>query len=364
MRDLTGWLACGLLAAMAIGGLPVAVLAADAAAGAEAHYVKGEILYGDKWAPIDTVFKDYLDTRAELAGVTGKTGGPRDKLAEVQRQITQLKGESAKAQMPLKGEAAKAKNKLKDFKRALEGNGPVKPVMIPLPPQPQRPRRQSSSSYSGSSSSGYGSGGGYDSAYDRAQDDWQRKSDLIKRQNDAAKQKYDVELAAFKKLQDDARKESPKLEQTVAKNDKQLEQMEADLTAKLTPLMEQLKAANEDVGAASRQASAVDTRLKNLATALRTAPETLRLKHGIVEWEEVFCPLAELEKMYTQTQSEIDKVIEQMKADAAKSGNPLPADWKHPQQPRMDALKALIQKARTTGATAAPAKAAPTAPAA
>ena len=35
-----------------------------------------------------------------------------------------------------------------------------------------------------------------------------------------------------------------------------------------------------------------------------------------------------------------------MKAEAAAAGRPLAADWRHPQQDRMDALGALLARAR------------------
>jgi len=42
-----------------------------------------------------------------------------------------------------------------------------------------------------------------------------------------------------------------------------------------------------------------------------------------------------------------------LKAEAVAGGPPMPADWRHPQQDRMDALKALIAKAKAAQAVAA-----------
>jgi chromosome segregation ATPase len=177
-------------------------------------------------------------------------------------------------------------------------------------------------------------------------DDWQRKADAITRANDALKKRYQQDLAEWKKTKDAADKELPKVDQAIKDLQGKIDQSAAALTTKQAPLLEKVKLANEEAQSLARKIEAVQTRLRGLTDALKAAPETLRFKHGILEWEGAFWPLADLEKQLNETQAEIDRVCVQMKAEEKAAGRPLPDNWRHPQQDRMDALKALITRAK------------------
>ena len=56
--------------------------------------------------------------------------------------------------------------------------------------------------------------------------------------------------------------------------------------------------------------------------------------------------MADLEKTLVDNQAEIDRLREQMKAEAKAAGRPFAADWRHPEQDKLDALKALLARAK------------------
>jgi hypothetical protein len=327
--------------------------AAPAPTGAAAPTAKGEAKYGDAWVTLEDLFKDYLAARTELQGWTAKVDAAREKLNAIQRRLNTMKTESAAAERPIRVELGKANNKRREYNKALSQKQPQKPVLLALPPPPRQTmpststRRYGSSSYGGSSSS-YDT----DSSYQNAVRDWEARCDVIKRQNDQATQKYQREMAEYKKEQEEAKKELPKIEATIKACEAKLEASAKELETKQAPTVEEAKAANEEVATIQRQMLALETRLKNLTDALKASSETLRHQHGIVEWEGLFYTAAELEKLCTDTQAEISKVHEQLAAEAAKSGQPLPPNWRHPQQDRMDALKAILDKVKAVQASA------------
>ena len=319
------------------------------------HLAKGEIRCGDAWVPIDKVFQDYQAVRAELAGLQGKVNAARTKVTDLQYQLNAMKNDIATADRPARVDMAKARNQQRDYNHVLDAPAPQKPVPRPLPPQPRRTSYSSGGGgggYGGSYGGGYGGGYGGNNPYDNDIQNWQRTCQVIKQQNDQLTQKYNQDYGDWKKKQDEAKKEMPKLNNTIKDCEAKLDRSQADLAVKQAPTLEKVKAANEDALAIGREVAAVEIGLKMLADALRAAPETLRFQHSIIEWETVFHPLADLEKMLTETQAEIIRVRDQMKSEAAAAGRSFDPKWRHPQQDRLDALKTLIDKAKAVQAKA------------
>jgi hypothetical protein len=362
------WLAMGTLSAIcfmagtAAGQTAPAVLPPDAPPAAPVandpeHLAKGEIRCGDAWVPIDKVFKDYQAVLAEMTGQQDKVNAARTKIAELQYQLTAMKNDMAIAERPIRTEMGKAKGQQRDFNRAMDVQPPQKPVLRPMPPAP---RRTSYSTGTGSGGGSYGawgggSGGGYNSgnnAYDNDLQNWQRTCQILKQQNDQLTQRYNQDYGEWKKKQDDAKKEMPKLNATIKDCDAKLDRSQADLAVKQAPTLEKVKAANEEALAMGRQTAATEFRLKMLADALRAAPELMRFRHNIVEWDAVFHPLSDLERTLADTQGEVNRVRDQMTSEAAAAGRTFDPKWRHPQQDRLDALKSLIDKAKAAQAKA------------
>lgn len=299
---------------------------------AEEHYARGEVLFGGTWTPIDSLFKNYLAARAELQGLQAKAATARDGVAAIQSQITAMKNESVQGEMPIRKDMAKQTGKRRELTKAAEATAPVRPKQLQAPPPPRQYAANVHSQYSSSS---------YSSAYDQAMQEWQRQKDIIDQTNQAAMQRYQTDYAAWKKAKDDADKELPKIEQALKDLQAKLEQNAAALAAKQAPVMEKLKAANEEAQGIARKIETLQTRIRGMADALLAAPETLRFKHGILEWEGALAPLADLQKQLNETQAEIDRVTQQMKAEGKA-----PEGWRHPQQERMDALAGLVARAK------------------
>jgi len=336
---------------------PPAVLPSDAPSPAPVendpeHLAKGEIRCGDAWVPIDKVFQDYRAVRAEVTGQQDTANAARTKIAELQYQLTAMKNDAAIADRPARAEMAKAKGQQRDFNHVMDVPSPQKPVLRPIPPAPRRTSYSTGggggSSYGawGSGSGGYNSGNNNNSAYDNAMQDWQRTSQILTQQNNQLNQKYNQDYGEWKKKQDDAKKEMPKLNATIKDCGAKLDRSQADLAVKQAPTLEKVKAANDEALAIGRQVAAVEYRLKVLFDALRAAPELMRFQHNIVEWETVFHPLSDLEKMLAETQAEVNRVRDQMKSEATAAGRTFDPKWRHPQQDRLDALKTLIDRAK------------------
>jgi DNA repair exonuclease SbcCD ATPase subunit len=342
-------LAAAVVVGVLVGGAmgqtpPVRATALAPAAGlpmtTEEHWAKDEVKYNNAWVWIDKLFQDYLAAKAELQPLGDKIKAGRDAAAAIQSQLNSMKNESVLAERPTRNELLKANTKRREMARAAEAPEPQKPKLQPIPPQPRYSSSSSSSRWSGSNQ--------YDDPLRR----WQQQVDAIRRANDTTAKKYQDDLAQWKKARDDAQKQLPKLDADIKTLDQKLQQFAADLAIKQAPLMEKYKAISEEILGIDRQVSAVETRIQNMVEALQAAPEALRLKHGICEWEGGFSLLADLEKLYETTQADINRVHAQLKAEAQQAGRPFPENWRHPQQDRMDALKAIVTKAKAAVAPA------------
>lgn len=312
---------------------------------AEEHWAKDEARYNNAWVSIDKLFQDYLAAKAELQPLDDQIKAKRDAAGAIQFQMNNMKSESALAEQPTRSELMKTNIKRREMAKAADAPEPPKPRLQPIPPQP---RNYSATVHGQSSSSRWSSSNQYDDSLQR----WQQQVDAIRRANDAATKQYQDDRARWQKARDDAQKQLPKLDADIKTLEQKLQQFAADLAVKQAPLMEKHKAISEEIRGIDRQVSAVETRIQNIADALRAAPEALRLKHGICEWEGGFSLLADLEKLYETTQADISRVHAQLKAEAQQAGRPFPENWRHPQQDRMDALKAIVAKAKAAAAPA------------
>jgi len=289
----------------------------------EEHYARGEVQFGGAWTPIDNLFKDYLASRAELQDAEAKATTARDGISTIQAQINAMKSESLLAEQPIRKDISKQTAKHRELTKASEAQPPPRPRLLQ---NPQRPRTY---------------GGGASAQSDQAMQDWQAQMDAVTRANDAMKEKYKADYDQWKKAKDTADKELPKIDQALKDLQAKIDQNNAALITKQAPLLEKIKAANEEARGMARKIEALQTRIKGMADALLAAPETLRFKHGILEWEGVFWRVADLEKLLADTQAEIDRVTRQMKAEGKA-----PEGWRHPQQDRMDALGKAIARAK------------------
>lgn len=312
------------------------------------HYAKGEVLYDKEWVPIDQLFKEYLQSRRELDRAGKRSDDAQGRLEDLQRELAQVKGEVSGTERPVRAELSKARNKLRDYSRTLAKKPPAKPQLKEIPP---RPSTRSYDSGNNRGDSRYGTSSNNNN--NDSQRAWRERADAIKRGNDQAMKKYQLDMTEYQREQNEAKAEAPKLQATIKDCEEKLKALGVELDAKQAPTLNRTNATTEEARAYNRRIEAIETRVENMMKALRAAPETLRYTRDIVEWEEQFYTVAELQEMYTTTQTDIDKVHVQLKAESEKADLPFPENWRHPQQDRMDAIKALVAKVKAVKEAAA-----------
>ncbi len=299
----------------------------------EEHYAKGEARYDGTWMPIEKLFKMYVRERDQLRRIRHQGTDEQEQLEKLHREMAQMRGEARQEQQPVRRELAKARNELRECNRILHLNPPAKPQLQRLPSAPRRPS-------SGHDSDDYDSRSGW---YERARREWQRQCETIRRQNEAKMKQYQRELQAYQKKQNAAKAAVPKLEAEVKKYMKGLDEIEAEYQEKGAPTRRQSERVTDQVRAQNRRIEVVETRVEALTKALLAVPEPVRYKHGIVAFEGEFHTSRELRHTYQETQAEIDRVREKLKADCEKAGIAFPEDWRHPQQSRMDTIRTLLE---------------------
>jgi len=313
----------------------------------EQHYAKDEVLYNNQWVLITTLFKDYRRGRYELASIEKRSDRARDELAGLHREMALMKSVTREAERPVRMELGKARNELRKHNQILRKRPPVKPTLMPFPRQPKRPAGYSSRNRS---SRNYGDSDGFrssssDQQYDDRLREWRRTCAAIRSDNEQKNKRYQMQLKTYKQQQSAAKAAIPKLQATIKQSMGKLDGIDAGLKEKQAPTRHKSDSVTETVLVKNRQISVAETHVKQMAAALRAAPESLRAKHGIVEFEGVFYRLSTLKTTYAKTQGEINRVRDQLKAESEKAGIPFPEKWRHPQQDRMDAIKALLDKA-------------------
>jgi|WetSurMetagenome_2_1015567.scaffolds.fasta_scaffold16777_4 hypothetical protein len=321
MKILPAGLAASLLAALAgvcWGAVSPPVTDAE-------HYAIGEVKVGSGWVSLDGLFKDYQQSQADLKTFAPKIDDAQRRAADLQRQASTVKNAAADAERPVKTDLAKQNTRLREIQKALDAP-PPKLVLLPVPKAPT----------SSGSSSGYTS-----TAAQALQAEIQR----VNSANTAARTKYQEDMKTYQDAQTTARKDFPTVKTAVKNDQDQIDKMESDLQGQLAPITAKQPAANAELADLVRQKDTMEGRQKILADALRAAPETLRFKHGILEWQGTFSPMADLEKRLADTQAQVDQIRDQMKAEAAAAGRPFPTDWRHPEQDTLDALKTLVARA-------------------
>jgi len=291
------------------------------------HGAKGEALYGTAWVPIEDLFKDYQAAYAEKQTLLESGKSARDGLIEMQRQINLARQVNLDKARVIRAEIANSKKAVKDTQIALLARPPQKPVLYDLP-YPNR------SNYDN------------DGAFNNAVQNWQSQRDQRRREYDARVVQYDKDLAAFKKNQEDLKAKLPGLQAVVKQAEDKLKQQLEDAKTQMTALNQQEKTASVQASAAAQKVAVQDARIESMADALRAVPETVRFRHGIVEWESAFSALADLEKLLSSLEGEIKRVRDKLAAEAKATGRELPLTWEHPQQKRADALKALLKRVK------------------
>jgi myosin heavy subunit len=334
--------ACAAEAPAAEAAPPAAASDSPIGPDAEAHYAKGEALYDGKWMPIQKLFEKYRQDYDRLQYIKKHGSDSQEQLNELQREMAALRGEERKAEQPIRRELGLARQGLRKYNNILRQKPPAKPRLQDLPPPPPRPRRNSSRNYSGNDSYGRSR----DDSYQRARRQWQQTCDQIKRHNEMKTERYQREMKEYQEKQSEAKAELPKLEAKARELMKQLEEIDKEYDNKAAPTRQRSENVVEQVRAHGRRVDVIAHDVEQMADALRAVPEKVRARKGIVEFEGAFHSAETLQHQYKEQQSEVDRVREKLQADCEQMGLPFPEDWRHPQQNRLDKMKALIEKVK------------------
>jgi len=294
----------------------------------DTHLAKGEVRYKETWTPITQVFETYRETRAKMEELVEQGRPVRASLADLNRKINKLRGETLARERPLRADLSKARAEKRKAARALGVRPPREPRYQPAPTEPKRSR--------------YPNEDEYDDAVRR----YRREAKRIREYNKGLRQKYKRNLETYNKIRAEAKKAIQESDATIADREKQVETVQQELGEAQRPLLEERKRLNTEITTLTNQARALIARADALADAMRSAPEDVRFRLGVVEWEGKFYTLEKLEALHAETQAEIVRTHEQLKEQAKLAGRDFPEDWRHPQQDRMDALKALIERAK------------------
>ena len=328
LRWTAGMVVVALVAWFAAHAAPGREVEPPESAREEAHPAKGEVRYDETWTPITQVFEAYREARAKMGELVEQGRPVRGALTGLNRKINKLRGEALAKKRPLRADLSKARAKKRKAARVLDIRPPREPRYRPAPTEPKQSR--------------YPNEGEYDDAVRR----YRREAKRVREYNEGLKQKYERNLEAYNKMRAEAKKAVQESETTIADCEKQVEAVQQELSETQRPLLEERKRLNAEITTLTNQARALITRADALADAMRSAPEDVRFRLGIIEWEGKFYTLEELEALHAETQAEIDRTREQLKEQAKLAGRDFPEDWRHPQQDRMDALKALIERAK------------------
>jgi hypothetical protein len=191
----------------------------------------------------------------------------------------------------------------------------------------------------------------------RKHDRWRREVERIRRENERERDRYRKELDAYNKAKAKLAKEGDKMRAEIDELQAELDKIEAEVGAQQAPLVSQRRRTSDEIASLIRQGEAVKSRNEAEVAALRRVPETERFRHGIAEWEGIFRTIPELEKLHRDTVRGIEaarRELEELTSKGNPAGPGLPADWRHPQQDRMDALAALLERARAARPKTAP----------
>jgi len=283
---------------------PMSLRAADAEEAARP--VPEEFLSENQAVPIESLFQDYVGAREDVRRLGEERDAEQDRLSDLEQQIRQIQMQYTAEVRPLRSELSLARAKLAACDRVLAEREPRRPVV------------------------------GID----------------VNAGNKVVQQRYNRALGAFRRRRDQAKKAKPDLEQRISQLEAQLATIDARLPSEQTPLLVELRALREKQNDLAQQVGAAMSRAGALADALRRTPEDQRLRRGICEWEDTFYSVDELRRILDDLKAEIDRDRAELKAKVEADGRTLPEDWRHPQQDRIDALKALIERVEKGAAAA------------
>jgi len=363
--DVRRWLPFGIMALVLIAGArPAGAESAgvsDSALGPEAEqrYARGEAFYEGEWMPVETLFEKYCQQRDHLRDLREHGDHSRDQLNGLQREIARIREEQREEEQPIRLRLGKIRHQLREYNHFLRQEPPAEPVLLHLP-LPARSTLKSENRYVKGLSRTQrrlfsraierlqrqeNSRMRHDWAY-RARQAWVRRCKQIEKQNEMKVKQYRTEIKEYQKQRKAIKQEVPKLEAEAKKLEKQLEAIEKKYENKIAAAGQQSETMSGRVQTHYRRVDLIERKVEEMAEALSAVPEEVLCQHGIAAFEGQFQSVEDLRRRYKRRQRKIDHAHERLQVECEELGIPFPDNWRHPQQDRMDKIKALIVKAK------------------
>jgi len=329
------------LAAAAAPPAPPATTAGGSLSQAQ-HYARGEVQFGDHWVPIATIFKDYQAACVQLKDLTDRAEAARLRPTKVSDELNRARVESAAEEKPIRQEIYKARSIQIKNAKVLAEPPPQKPVPKPIPPEP-----------TGAAGAWTHNENNWNINPAQIHAAWERRSNAIQKENQAAEDAYNKALAEYKQKHDEAQKQRDEATATIKECGEKLATIAAELKAKQQEIQAGAATAAQDAQQLDQETAALKPKHDAMAATLHAAPEDLRLKHGILEWQGAYYSPDEIQKLIADLDADAAKAKEKAKADAALAGTTLPLNWRSARQGDIDSLKALLNKAKAAAPGAA-----------
>ena len=304
------------------------------------HYALGDVQFNNKWVPIDTFFKDYQAARQQLKDLSAQTEAARRNPEQVSDALNRAKVESNAQEKDVRAELNKARGILVQTSKVLAVPPPRKPVPQPIPREP-------------TGNSTWANNNNVFIDWGRLHANWEKRRDEITKANKDAEDAYNKALSEYQQKHDEAQKQRDAATATIKDCADKLAKIAADLKAKQQEIQAGTATSAEETKKLDPQVADLRSKIEAMTTALRLAPEDLRLKHGILAWKGVFYSPDEIRKLVSDLEADAAKAKEKAKADAAAANLTLPDAWRPSQQGDMDTLKGLLDKAKAAATGAA-----------
>jgi len=286
----------------------------------------GEVKFAGQWTAVADLFEQYRAVRKEIDDARIKDKAARDRIAEINRAVAQIQDEWRKHQDAIEIDLGKNQTKQQKALAHLAMPVPPKPTMEAEPAEPSRADFKDNLSYS------------------TARNNWLRDRERVQTDNQRRQQIYNNEMDRYQEMQQRGKAALEEANAAVEDCTKRLEDAYFVRKGKEKGLIAERGKLTDEQAARAQAIGGPITKAAAMADALRTAPESVRLAKGIVQWREQFYAVAELQRKLERLTAEIADARKQAEERATRAGGTLAKEWRHPKQDDADELRTLIER--------------------
>ena len=273
----------------------------------QAHYTKGEVWYDGAWVRMAKLLDDCRKARKAIEAEVDDTAATRDRVSNITKTLAEMDAKYRADRVPLEHDLAQAREKGLQAARVLAQPPPAKPS--------------------------YSHGDGDRNGRSRAE---------IQRENERRQQQYQAALNQYQERRQQAQNNLNEAESAAKQAAGKLEKLYADYKAGQKPLLTERTQVTQDARSTQGRVGAHQSTILRIAAVLAEAPEGVRARFGVVEWQKSFWSIEELKDLHTSLEAEIRAGRKEAERGLADKNQSMPSTWTHPRQAEADALKARI----------------------